>query len=152
MRTLKTLRPASSVRSRSDGHVKNVTRLLDYGAAKNPALAILITVCHASQMSFETPTRLGHVQALRGFAACLVLLSHLGQIEAGTVTNPILPASTVWGNMGVDLFFVISGFIMVYITRDGYEGGLKRVPEFLFARITRIYPLYWIISAALLIV
>ena len=103
-------------------------------------------------MSFETPTRLNYVQALRGFAASLVLLSHLGQFEASTLTNSILLVSTVWGNMGVDLFFVISGFIMVYITRDGYEGGPKRVPEFLFARVTRIYPLYWIVSAALLIV
>ena len=103
-------------------------------------------------MSFETPTRLNAVQALRGLAATLVLLSHLGQIEARTVASPLLPSSTDWGNMGVDLFFVISGFIMVYITRDWVKGGLSRLPEFLFARVTRIYPLYWIVSAALLIV
>ena len=103
-------------------------------------------------MSFETPTRLNSVQALRGFAACLVLLSHLGQIEARTSASPLLTSSSNWGNMGVDLFFVISGFIMVYITRDWLKGGLTRIPEFLFARVTRIYPLYWIVSAALLLV
>lgn len=103
-------------------------------------------------MSFETPTRLNCVQALRGLAACLVLLSHLGQIEARAVSTPLLPSSSNWGNMGVDLFFVISGFIMIYITRDWTRGGLSRLPEFLFARVTRIYPLYWIVSAALLIV
>lgn len=85
-------------------------------------------------------------------AASLVLLSHLGQIEARTVTAPLLSPATEWGNMGVDLFFVISGFIMVYITRDWGRPSINRIPEFLFARISRIYPLYWIVSAALLLV
>jgi len=101
-------------------------------------------------MSIATPTRLDHVQALRGLAAFLVLMAHLAKIEGKTAANPILPASMDWGMMGVDLFFVISGFIMVYITRDWHAGGGRKVPEFLFARITRIYPLYWIVSAALL--
>jgi exopolysaccharide production protein ExoZ len=103
-------------------------------------------------MSIVTPTRLDHVQALRGVAAFLVLMAHLMQIEGRTAVNPILPSQLDWGMMGVDLFFVISGFIMVYITRDWREGGGRKVPEFLFARITRIYPLYWVVSGALLAV
>lgn len=103
-------------------------------------------------MSIATPSRLDHVQALRGVAAFLVLMAHLMQIEGRTAANPILPSQLDWGMMGVDLFFVISGFIMVYITRDWRAGGGRKVPEFLFARISRIYPLYWIISAALLAV
>lgn len=103
-------------------------------------------------MSIATPTRLDHVQALRGVAAFLVLMAHLMQIEGRTATNPILPNQLDWGMMGVDLFFVISGFIMVFITRSDRSGGGRKVPEFLFARISRIYPLYWIVSAALLAV
>lgn len=103
-------------------------------------------------MSIATPTRLDHVQALRGVAAFLVLMAHLMQIEGRTATHPMLPSQLDWGMMGVDLFFVISGFIMVYITRDWRDGGGRKVPEFLFARITRIYPLYWVVSAALLAV
>ncbi|MGJ8559085.1 MAG: acyltransferase family protein [Litorimonas sp.] len=103
-------------------------------------------------MSIATPTRLDHVQALRGVAAFLVLIAHLMQIEGRTASRPLLPSQLDWGMMGVDLFFVISGFIMVYITRDWRAGGGRHVPEFLFARVSRIYPLYWIISAALLAV
>jgi peptidoglycan/LPS O-acetylase OafA/YrhL len=103
-------------------------------------------------MSIATPTRLNHVQALRGFAAMLVLLSHLAQIEARAVMSPWLPSTSEWGNMGVDLFFVISGFIMVFVTRSDVKSPTTYVPEFLFARVARIYPLYWIVSAALLIV
>ena len=108
----------------------------------------------ADDMAIATPSRLDHVQALRGLAAMLVLFAHLALIEGRTATNPILPSSLDWGMMGVDLFFVISGFIMVYVTRDWQAGGgqnrmLGRVPEFLFARATRIYPLYWVVTAAL---
>jgi peptidoglycan/LPS O-acetylase OafA/YrhL len=103
-------------------------------------------------MSIATPIRLHHVQALRGVAAFLVLLAHLTQIESRTATAPMLPGQLEWGMMGVDLFFVISGFIMVFITREQTQGGVRHVPQFLFARMSRIYPLYWVVSAALLIV
>ncbi len=79
-------------------------------------------------------------------AALLVLLSHLVQIEGRTVDAPILPESFTYGMLGVDLFFVISGFIMVFVTRDWDKPG--RVGEFLFSRAARIYPLYWFVSAA----
>lgn len=104
-------------------------------------------------MGIATSSRLDHVQALRGLAAMLVLFSHLLPIEAKTAAHPILPDSAAFGMMGVDLFFVISGFIMVYVTRD-WDGGQRhsRAGEFLFARAARIYPLYWIVSAALLLV
>ncbi|WP_298918710.1 acyltransferase [uncultured Algimonas sp.] len=102
-------------------------------------------------MSIATPSRLDHVQALRGLAAMLVLLAHLALIERRSLADPFLPVSMEWGMMGVDLFFVISGFIMVFVTRD-WRGGGGGVPEFLFARATRIYPLYWVVTAALLLV
>ncbi len=47
-----------------------------------------------------------------------------------------------FGGVGVDLFFVISGFIMIYVTRD------KKVTPVHFAtdRIVRIVPMYWIMT------
>lgn len=104
---------------------------------------------HGAGMSITTPTRLDHVQALRGFAALLVLLSHLMQVVNRNAFAPDLPRQLEWGMMGVDLFFVLSGFIMIYITRDWTTRGVRRIPEFLFARATRIYPLYWIVSLPL---
>ena len=98
-------------------------------------------------MGIATPSRLHHVQSLRGVAALLVVLSHLVQIEARSVSAPLLPDSLAFGMAGVDLFFVISGFIMVFVTRDWARPG--RVSEFLFARVARIYPLYWVVTLAL---
>lgn len=117
-------------------------------------------LCHGRPMAIASPIpsaqRLEHVQALRGLAALLVMFAHMVQIEPRGVDAPILPASLDWGMMGVDLFFVISGFIMVYVTRDWQADRLdtrsRQVGEFLFARATRIYPLYWIITLALFVV
>lgn len=94
-----------------------------------------------------------NIQALRGVAAVMVLLSHLYIIEAKSTPTPILGDLWEGGRYGVDLFFVISGFIMVYVTRP-LETGARRSKAggFLYSRVTRIYPLYWLISAALLAV
>ncbi|KQP41862.1 hypothetical protein ASF34_08970 [Methylobacterium sp. Leaf106] len=50
-----------------------------------------------------------------------------------------------WG-AGVDIFFVISGFIMVYASEDLFsrEGASR---EFLARRVARIVPLYWMFTA-----
>lgn len=105
-------------------------------------------------MTIETtsPGRLEHIQSLRGLAALMVMFSHLYVIDQKYNTYPLLPEGLLFGLAGVDIFFVISGFIMVYITNKWTQPSWARVPEFLFARMSRIYPLYWGVSAALLIV
>jgi exopolysaccharide production protein ExoZ len=82
-----------------------------------------------------------NVQALRGLAAFLVVFVHLERLAelAG-----LPPGLTVFGNSGVDVFFVISGLIMVVTT-----SGRKQTPlGFLRNRATRIVPLYWAITFA----
>jgi len=104
-------------------------------------------------MSFETPppNRLANIQSLRGIAALLVVFSHLLVIENKYSPDQFLGSWMSFGQIGVDLFFVISGFIMVHVAGNMRRGG-KPALEFLFARIARIYPLYWLVSAALLVV
>jgi peptidoglycan/LPS O-acetylase OafA/YrhL len=82
-----------------------------------------------------------NVQMLRGIAAFLVIFVHLERLAemAG------LPAgSTFFGNCGVDLFFVISGMIMVMTT----AGGRQTPMGFLRNRGARILPLYWTVTFA----
>lgn len=104
-------------------------------------------------MSFETPpvTRLANIQSLRGIAALLVVFSHLLVIERKYSPDQLLNSWMSFGMVGVDLFFVISGFIMVHVASNMRRGANSAL-EFLFARFARIYPLYWLVSAALLIV
>jgi exopolysaccharide production protein ExoZ len=80
------------------------------------------------------------IQYLRGLAAILVLLSHsLFKIEQ------ITGISTEWftiGSSGVDLFFIISGFIMCHAT----ENRTTTPVAFFKNRIKRIIPLYWTLT------
>lgn len=104
-------------------------------------------------MSIESPPalkRLDHIQALRGIAALMVVLSHLLIIERKYSADQILGDWAIYGMAGVDLFFVISGFIMVYVMWDRPR-GIKAAGEFLWGRASRIYPLYWIVSLVLLV-
>lgn len=98
-----------------------------------------------------SPSKLENIQALRGIAAILVMLSHLFVIEQKYAGDTLLSPKLELGMSGVDLFFVISGFIMVYITQfERTPHQPRKIGKFLFARATRIYPLYWLVSLALL--
>ena len=96
--------------------------------------------------------KLTSIQMLRGLAAFAVLMSHLFAIEAETISakggseSPLLASFWEKGFAGVDLFFVISGFIMVYVTA-GRERSAASVADFLIARASRIYPLWWLFMA-----
>jgi exopolysaccharide production protein ExoZ len=80
-----------------------------------------------------------NVQMLRGIAAFLVVFVHLESLcrMAGFPAD-----ATFFGNSGVDLFFVISGMIMVMTT----AGGRQTPAGFLRNRLARIAPLYWTIT------
>jgi peptidoglycan/LPS O-acetylase OafA/YrhL len=91
--------------------------------------------------------RLQTLQAARAFAANLVILSHLFSVEAKYTSGGVLPAFSIYGVAGVDLFFILSGFIMAALA------GVSIGPsEFLWRRIVRIYPTYWLVSLAVLAV
>jgi exopolysaccharide production protein ExoZ len=78
-----------------------------------------------------------NIQALRAIAALLVVFVHL-DIFARALGVPTT------GHGGVDLFFVISGFIMVHTTHARPIGP----GAFLLNRLTRIAPIYWLLTLA----
>ncbi|MFK0312559.1 acyltransferase family protein [Pseudomonas sp. NPDC090233] len=94
---------------------------------------------------------LNSIQILRAIAAWIVVLHHYLQVTYSTMpTDPISTALHRYGAIGVDLFFVISGFV-IYLS-----ASKQIVTPVTFAkhRIARIVPAYWIftiITMALLI-
>ena len=70
------------------------------------------------------------IQLLRGLAATAVVFHHC--------YNPGIPSAARHGAAGVDIFFVISGFIMATVA------GNRSWSEFLADRASRIYPLWFI--------
>jgi exopolysaccharide production protein ExoZ len=89
--------------------------------------------------------RLLTLQIMRGVAANLVVLSHLSIVEAKYTDAQTLPTFSFYGIAGVDIFFVLSGFIMVVVAGKGI-GAI----EFLWRRAARIYPAYWLVSLVVL--
>jgi exopolysaccharide production protein ExoZ len=75
------------------------------------------------------------IQYLRAFAAVAIVFHHAREQFPGF--QAIFPSEI--GSAGVDIFFVISGFIMVFITETGDHSASK----FMWNRIIRIVPLYW---------
>ncbi len=92
-------------------------------------------------------SNLDNLQALRGIACLAVVLYHLSQWEAYFGFRKPWFASFRWfGYAGVDLFFVISGFIIAYSSHNRL-GQVRELPRYLFRRFWRLYPLYWIALA-----
>ncbi len=103
-------------------------------------------------------SRLLSVQALRAIAALLVVWVH--SIDAAEFfTVPRQSRFFHWENFGacgVDIFFAISGFIVSQVAvRFADRNAVHRsaaAREFLTRRITRIFPLYWILTIVVILI
>lgn len=92
--------------------------------------------------------KINSIQVLRGIAALIVTIYHLKDvIREGDPFKKELDFLFNSGPAGVDLFFVISGFIMVYITRH-VSGSVTNVYQFIIKRFIRIWPAYAVITIA----
>lgn len=83
---------------------------------------------------------------MRAIAALLVVFHHAAWKGEQYSTNPLAWFSI--GSIGVDLFFIISGFIMCHTVNN------KKVlfSSFIKARFIRIVPLYWVLTSMALVV
>jgi exopolysaccharide production protein ExoZ len=88
------------------------------------------------------------IQVLRAVAALVVTICH-AQFEFSRIGElpAAMPAATLDGlaGFGVQLFFVISGFVMVYASEPLF-GSWRGSFVFMERRLVRIVPLYWIVT------
>jgi len=94
----------------------------------------------------RTP-KLRSIQALRGIAVLAVVAyhaaRHLGQaVDASAITRLTQP-----GHAGVDLFFVLSGFIILHVHRQDI-GHPQALGRYAWQRFARLMPIYWVALAA----
>jgi peptidoglycan/LPS O-acetylase OafA/YrhL len=94
----------------------------------------------------ECLMRAAHIQnltGLRGFAALSVLLLH---IRYGDLANAYGGLAFLFQTrgLGVDIFFILSGFILAYVHGKDFADGLrpKEAISFWVARLARIYPVH----------
>ena len=99
------------------------------------------------------------LDTLRAFAVIFVLFEHMGswfnqEVEPGKFVKAVLLPS---GNMGVDLFFVLSGFLITSnllnakIQPDGAE-PMHIIKNFFIRRALRIFPIYYLLVFVLFLI
>lgn len=94
--------------------------------------------------------RLLTLDCLRGVAAIAVVWFHFTQVSAEFLPQGLLKSSGTYGWLGVDVFFVISGFILPYaLKRAGYRPA--DYFQFVWKRVLRLDPPY-LVSIAVVIV
>ena len=84
----------------------------------------------------EGRLRLTELDALRGLAVLMVVTFHLSMPFN---TNPATVNVFRFGLLGVDLFFIISGFVITMSINN-----VKNGKEFIVNRFARLYPTYWV--------
>ena len=93
----------------------------------------------------NTKPKLLHLQILRAIAASLVVVDHaiLSLNFGGAPTTQYTMPAYLLGHIGVAAFFVVSGLIMMRQSTDQF--GVPGSPStFVWHRLIRIVPLYWI--------
>jgi peptidoglycan/LPS O-acetylase OafA/YrhL len=102
----------------------------------------------ANAISWSNVIKKGEIPQLtgiRGIAAVMVLFWHLREVQTGQFVHfGWLDAIPSFGYLGVDVFFLLSGFILSYAYRSWFADGLRRskLYDFAVARVARLYPLH----------
>ena len=116
----------------------------DVIAAGSPARVIRSRT--SGQPTRDARMRLPQLDFLRAVAVLMVIASHLPQ-PPSTVPAPIAATAVffrMYGSLGVDLFFVLSGFLVAgLLFREVAQRGSIRIGRFLIRRGLKIYPAFY---------
>ena len=97
----------------------------------------------------SAPQQLPTLTGLRGIAALAVLFYHIRGGMAGFAPAPLLDL-LAHGYLAVDLFFLLSGFVLWWTYGDAFRHhGRAAIAPFIIRRFSRIFPLHLAIMAAM---
>lgn len=92
------------------------------------------------------PAYLSSLQVFRGIAALGVVAYHACLFTERQTRQVLLGGLYHFGELGVDFFFVLSGFIITFV-HGGELGQPEKAPRYLFRRFFRVYPLLFILTS-----
>ena len=89
-------------------------------------------------------SKLDTLQAIRCIGLTGVVIGHMTFAEEKYSGATLLPLATKdFNQLFIDWFFVVSGFIMVMVSRGRFQAP-REILKFVYARLARIYPPYWV--------
>ncbi len=97
--------------------------------------------------------QLQSLTGLRGIAALAVVIFHVTYGIFGAATDTGWPLIPRRGYLAVDLFFILSGFVLAHVYGEEFAQRLdgRRFGQFLWARLARIYPIHLLTLVILLL-
>ena len=106
------------------------------------------TISHATR-----PEPLTLIELCRAIAAIMVVTFHAGGAFAAEkyFAREVFADLFVFGSSGVQFFFALSGFIITYVHFEDINRP-RSLKRYLWRRMVRIYPIYWLIFAGVLCV
>jgi peptidoglycan/LPS O-acetylase OafA/YrhL len=97
----------------------------------------------------DTRGRIPGLDGLRAVSIAIVLFAH----SQGTLHWPPVPTVSLFGDLGVRTFFVISGFLITTLLRAEFEKyGRISLTGFYIRRVYRIFPAFYVYLAVMLAV
>ena len=94
----------------------------------------------------EPLRKLSGIEVCRGIAATAVVLYHVARHLDKATGAPLRQGALQFGHAGVDFFFVISGFIILF-SHYNDVGKPLRFTRYIIRRFVRLMPTYWIALA-----
>jgi peptidoglycan/LPS O-acetylase OafA/YrhL len=96
---------------------------------------------------------LSNLTPLRGIAALWVVVFHFSEIIAKFVSTDRSLLLTK-GYLMVDLFFIMSGFIIYHVYHESFISGISvsRFRQFIVARFARVYPLHFVTLLLIIVI
>ncbi|MCA9932355.1 MAG: acyltransferase [Anaerolineales bacterium] len=91
------------------------------------------------------------LQVYRAIAAILVVLYHITDLSQTKFDYTFLGDFFSFGHTGVDFFFILSGFIILYVHGQDI-GQPKQIKRYLTKRFIRLYPIYWCIASVKILI
>ena len=96
-------------------------------------------------MEYDRKAQLPELTSLRFFAAAYVVVIHA--FDRPTEQSTIFERIVHKGYLGVDFFFILSGFILIHVYLHDYRSGRFSHIDFLVNRFARVYPLHIVMLA-----
>lgn len=94
----------------------------------------------------QEPQKMASIEAARALAAIVVVMLHAANLMRVEQFSGHVGMGQVFdfGYVGVDFFFVLSGFIITYV-HYAEIGQPNMIGRYLWRRLSRIFPIYWFI-------
>ena len=112
-----------------------------------------MTACKHFHSMLPPSRNIPSLDGLRAVSVLMVIAAHINGALARLIPSVPFWIYLVWGSLGVQTFFVLSGFLITHLLLKEFEtSGTIRLRHFYFRRSLRIFPAFYVYLAVCAVV